>query len=107
MCVYNIYVMCMSICITCRATSTFVKKKTRLWALGDYYIKFRQCHICGINLNYNVVAQWCFYFIQCENASLKEQMESVSKELEITKEKLHTIEQAWEQETKLGKYYDS
>ncbi|KAM9072501.1 centrosomal protein of 290 kDa isoform 4-T6 [Megaptera novaeangliae] len=38
----------------------------------------------------------------CENASLKEQMESVSKELEITKEKLHTIEQAWEQETKLG-----
>ena len=78
-----------------------------MWALGDYYIKFRQCHICGINLNYNVVAQWCFYFIQCENASLKEQMESVSKELEITKEKLHTIEQAWEQETKLGKYYDS
>ncbi|XP_070310405.1 centrosomal protein of 290 kDa isoform X4 [Odocoileus virginianus] len=40
--------------------------------------------------------------LECENASLKEQMESVSKELEITKEKLHTIEQAWEQETKLG-----
>lgn len=34
-------------------------------------------------------------------------MESISKELEITKEKLHTIEQAWEQETKLGKRYDS
>lgn len=34
-------------------------------------------------------------------------MESVSKELEITKEKLHTIEQAWEQETKLGEHYDS
>ncbi|XP_042102518.1 centrosomal protein of 290 kDa isoform X4 [Ovis aries] len=39
---------------------------------------------------------------KCENVSLKEQMESISKELEITKEKLHTIEQAWEQETKLG-----
>lgn len=41
--------------------------------------------------------------MQCENASLKEQMDAISKELEITKEKLHTIEQAWEQETKLGK----
>ncbi|XP_023365075.1 centrosomal protein of 290 kDa isoform X1 [Otolemur garnettii] len=40
--------------------------------------------------------------LECENTSLKEQMESVNKELEITKEKLHTIEQAWEQETKLG-----
>ncbi|XP_055483807.1 centrosomal protein of 290 kDa [Psammomys obesus] len=40
--------------------------------------------------------------LECENASLKEQMEGISKELEITKEKLHTIEQAWEQETKLG-----
>uniref|UniRef100_A0A8B9WCD5 Centrosomal protein 290 n=1 Tax=Bos mutus grunniens TaxID=30521 RepID=A0A8B9WCD5_BOSMU len=40
--------------------------------------------------------------LECQNVSLKEQMESISKELEITKEKLHTIEQAWEQETKLG-----
>uniref|UniRef100_A0A250Y8C4 Centrosomal protein of 290 kDa n=1 Tax=Castor canadensis TaxID=51338 RepID=A0A250Y8C4_CASCN len=40
--------------------------------------------------------------IEHENASLKEQMEYVNKELEITKEKLHTIEQAWEEETKLG-----
>ncbi|XP_076776206.1 centrosomal protein of 290 kDa isoform X3 [Arvicanthis niloticus] len=40
--------------------------------------------------------------LECENASLKDQMEGISKELEITKEKLHTIEQAWEQETKLG-----
>ncbi|XP_070109680.1 centrosomal protein of 290 kDa isoform X7 [Equus przewalskii] len=40
--------------------------------------------------------------LECENTSLKEQMESLNKELEITKEKLHTIEQAWEQETKLG-----
>ncbi|KAM8935053.1 centrosomal protein of 290 kDa [Lycaon pictus] len=40
--------------------------------------------------------------LECENSSLKEQMESINKELEITKEKLHTIEQAWEQETKLG-----
>ncbi|XP_040493234.1 centrosomal protein of 290 kDa [Ursus maritimus] len=40
--------------------------------------------------------------LECENASLKEQMESINKELEITKEKLYTIEQAWEQETKLG-----
>nr|XP_014704964.1 centrosomal protein of 290 kDa isoform X2 [Equus asinus] len=40
--------------------------------------------------------------LECENTSLKEQIESLNKELEITKEKLHTIEQAWEQETKLG-----
>ncbi|XP_004602776.2 centrosomal protein of 290 kDa isoform X2 [Sorex araneus] len=40
--------------------------------------------------------------VECENASLKEQMEFINKELEITKEKLHTIEQAWEQETKIG-----
>nr|XP_011743053.1 centrosomal protein of 290 kDa isoform X6 [Macaca nemestrina] len=40
--------------------------------------------------------------LECENASLKEQVESINKELEITKEKLHTIEQAWEQETRLG-----
>ncbi|XP_006889586.1 PREDICTED: centrosomal protein of 290 kDa [Elephantulus edwardii] len=40
--------------------------------------------------------------IECENASLKEQMGYISKELEITKEKLYTIEQAWEQDTKLG-----
>ncbi|XP_077628392.1 centrosomal protein of 290 kDa [Crocuta crocuta] len=40
--------------------------------------------------------------LECENASLKEQVESINKELEITKEKLHTVEQAWEQETKLG-----
>uniref|UniRef100_A0A8D1QTK9 Centrosomal protein 290 n=1 Tax=Sus scrofa TaxID=9823 RepID=A0A8D1QTK9_PIG len=40
--------------------------------------------------------------LECENASLKEQMESVNKELEITKEKLHTLEQAWEQEAKFG-----
>ncbi|XP_037014523.2 centrosomal protein of 290 kDa [Artibeus jamaicensis] len=40
--------------------------------------------------------------LECENASLKEQIEFINKELEITKEKLHTIEQALEQETKLG-----
>ncbi|XP_033017659.1 centrosomal protein of 290 kDa isoform X3 [Lacerta agilis] len=40
--------------------------------------------------------------LERENASLKEQIESFNKELEITKEKLHTIEQAWEQTTKLG-----
>ncbi|XP_038612778.1 LOW QUALITY PROTEIN: centrosomal protein of 290 kDa [Tachyglossus aculeatus] len=40
--------------------------------------------------------------LECENASLKEQMDFISKELEITKEKLHTVEQAWEQVTKLG-----
>ncbi|XP_060135674.1 centrosomal protein of 290 kDa isoform X3 [Zootoca vivipara] len=40
--------------------------------------------------------------LERENASLKEQIESFNKELEITKEKLHTIEQAWEQTAKLG-----
>ncbi|XP_064898123.1 centrosomal protein of 290 kDa isoform X10 [Columba livia] len=37
-----------------------------------------------------------------ENESLKTQINSLNKELEITKEKLHTVEQAWEQMTKLG-----
>ncbi|KAH0616729.1 hypothetical protein JD844_028086 [Phrynosoma platyrhinos] len=41
-------------------------------------------------------------YLEHENASMKEQMESLNKELEITKEKLHTIEQAWEQTVKLG-----
>ncbi|XP_053833170.1 centrosomal protein of 290 kDa isoform X2 [Vidua macroura] len=40
--------------------------------------------------------------MQRENESLKEQIASLNKELEITKEKLHTVEQAWEQMTKLG-----
>ncbi|NXI54883.1 CE290 protein, partial [Chloroceryle aenea] len=39
-----------------------------------------------------------------ENESLKSQISLLNKELEITKEKLHTVEQAWEQMTKLGKY---
>ncbi|NWY65941.1 CE290 protein, partial [Erithacus rubecula] len=39
-----------------------------------------------------------------ENESLKAQISSLNKELEITKEKLHTVEQAWEQMTELGKY---
>ncbi|XP_051499060.1 centrosomal protein of 290 kDa isoform X7 [Apus apus] len=37
-----------------------------------------------------------------ENISLKAQINVLNKELEITKEKLHTVEQAWEQMTKLG-----
>ncbi|XP_009081161.1 PREDICTED: centrosomal protein of 290 kDa [Acanthisitta chloris] len=37
-----------------------------------------------------------------ENESLKAQINSLNKELEITKEKLHTVEQAWEQINKLG-----
>ncbi|XP_052524486.1 centrosomal protein of 290 kDa isoform X4 [Tympanuchus pallidicinctus] len=37
-----------------------------------------------------------------ENESLKAQINFLNKELEITKEKLHTLEQAWEQMTKLG-----
>ncbi|XP_063252438.1 centrosomal protein of 290 kDa isoform X2 [Prinia subflava] len=37
-----------------------------------------------------------------ENESLKAQINSLTKELEITKEKLHAVEQAWEQMTKLG-----
>ncbi|XP_077195096.1 centrosomal protein of 290 kDa isoform X2 [Paroedura picta] len=40
--------------------------------------------------------------LEHENASLKEQIDSLNKELEITKEKLHTVEQAWEQAMKLG-----
>nr|XP_048691588.1 centrosomal protein of 290 kDa isoform X1 [Caretta caretta] len=40
--------------------------------------------------------------MESENTSLKEQINSLNKELEITKEKLHTVEQAWDQTTKLG-----
>uniref|UniRef100_A0A672U0D9 Centrosomal protein 290 n=1 Tax=Strigops habroptila TaxID=2489341 RepID=A0A672U0D9_STRHB len=40
--------------------------------------------------------------MECENISLKAQINSLNKELEVTKEKLHTVEQAWEQMTKLG-----
>nr|XP_056702499.1 centrosomal protein of 290 kDa [Euleptes europaea] len=40
--------------------------------------------------------------LEHENVSLKEQIESLNKELEITKEKLHTVEQAWDQTMKLG-----
>lgn len=43
-------------------------------------------------------------YIQHENESLKSQINLLNKELEITKEKLHTVEQAWEQISKLGKY---
>uniref|UniRef100_A0A8B9GY27 Centrosomal protein 290 n=1 Tax=Astyanax mexicanus TaxID=7994 RepID=A0A8B9GY27_ASTMX len=37
-----------------------------------------------------------------ENVSLHEQINSVNKELEITKEKLHTLEQAWEHINDIG-----
>ncbi|XP_078273319.1 centrosomal protein of 290 kDa isoform X2 [Rhinoraja longicauda] len=40
--------------------------------------------------------------LESENTILHEQMTDVNKELEITKEKLHTLEQAWEQMDKLG-----
>ncbi|XP_058045528.1 centrosomal protein of 290 kDa isoform X2 [Ahaetulla prasina] len=40
--------------------------------------------------------------LEHENTSLKNQIEFLNKELEITKEKLHTIEQAWEQTATLG-----
>ncbi|NXF97424.1 CE290 protein, partial [Eubucco bourcierii] len=42
--------------------------------------------------------------VEHENESLRSEINSLNKELEITKEKLHTVEQAWEQMTKLGKY---
>ncbi|XP_069485433.1 centrosomal protein of 290 kDa isoform X2 [Ambystoma mexicanum] len=40
--------------------------------------------------------------VENENASLKKQIESSHKELEIAKEKLHTLEQAWEHISKVG-----
>ncbi|XP_074758876.1 centrosomal protein of 290 kDa isoform X3 [Athene noctua] len=40
--------------------------------------------------------------VEHENESLKAQINLLNKELEITKEKLHTVEQAWEQMAKLG-----
>uniref|UniRef100_UPI00398E9C35 centrosomal protein of 290 kDa isoform X2 n=1 Tax=Pristiophorus japonicus TaxID=55135 RepID=UPI00398E9C35 len=40
--------------------------------------------------------------LEGENTVLHEQINALNKELEITKEKLHTLEQAWEQMDKLG-----
>ncbi|KAK1167193.1 centrosomal protein of 290 kDa isoform X1, partial [Acipenser oxyrinchus oxyrinchus] len=40
--------------------------------------------------------------LEGESAVLRGQIDALNKELEITKEKLHTVEQAWEQITKLG-----
>ncbi|XP_015208274.2 centrosomal protein of 290 kDa isoform X1 [Lepisosteus oculatus] len=40
--------------------------------------------------------------LEGENLSLLEKIDGLNRELEITKEKLHTLEQAWEQVTKLG-----
>ncbi|XP_072341038.1 centrosomal protein of 290 kDa isoform X5 [Scyliorhinus torazame] len=40
--------------------------------------------------------------LEGENTVLHEQITGLNKELEITKEKLHTLEQAWEQMDKLG-----
>ncbi|XP_038636327.1 centrosomal protein of 290 kDa isoform X11 [Scyliorhinus canicula] len=40
--------------------------------------------------------------LEGENTVLHEQITALNKELEITKEKLHTLEQAWEQMDKLG-----
>uniref|UniRef100_H3A222 Centrosomal protein 290 n=1 Tax=Latimeria chalumnae TaxID=7897 RepID=H3A222_LATCH len=40
--------------------------------------------------------------LEKENISFHEQIDALNKELGTTKEKLHTLEQAWEQITKLG-----
>ncbi|XP_069085718.1 centrosomal protein of 290 kDa [Pleurodeles waltl] len=40
--------------------------------------------------------------LESENMSLKKQIESSNKELEIAKEKLHTLEQTWEYYSKVG-----
>ncbi|KAI4894866.1 hypothetical protein NFI96_019180 [Prochilodus magdalenae] len=40
--------------------------------------------------------------LENENVSLREHINSINKELEITKEKLHTIEQAWEHINTVG-----
>lgn len=41
--------------------------------------------------------------VQSENDSLQEQISAMIKELEITKEKLNTLEQAWEKVNTVGK----
>uniref|UniRef100_A0A4W3I2B1 Centrosomal protein 290 n=1 Tax=Callorhinchus milii TaxID=7868 RepID=A0A4W3I2B1_CALMI len=40
--------------------------------------------------------------LEGENTAFREDIDGLNKELEITKEKLHTLEQAWEQVNKLG-----
>lgn len=43
--------------------------------------------------------------LQNENDSLREQISAVNKELEITKEKLNTLEQAWDNSSRAGKLF--
>lgn len=42
--------------------------------------------------------------IKAENDCLREQISAINKELEITKEKLNTLEQAWENICGTGMY---
>lgn len=44
----------------------------------------------------------CSSVTQGENSCLREQISAMTKELEITKEKLYTLEQAWENEAAVG-----
>ncbi|XP_049339916.1 centrosomal protein of 290 kDa isoform X6 [Astyanax mexicanus] len=52
--------------------------------------------------NYLVQRTTGLEHMENENVSLHEQINSVNKELEITKEKLHTLEQAWEHINDIG-----
>uniref|UniRef100_A0AAY4CGZ3 BZIP domain-containing protein n=1 Tax=Denticeps clupeoides TaxID=299321 RepID=A0AAY4CGZ3_9TELE len=52
--------------------------------------------------NYLVQRTTTLEHLEKENMTLHEHISSLSKELEITKEKLHTLEQAWEHMSSLG-----
>lgn len=48
------------------------------------------------HFNCSVKVGFLCALIQAENGCLHEQISAMNKELEITKEKLNTLEQAWE-----------
>ena len=56
------------------------------------------------SLNWYMLYQLVVFFLitQTENDSLREQISTISKELEITKEKLNTFEHAWDNITAAG-----
>lgn len=53
--------------------------------------------------NDNILLIFFFLASQSENESLREQISAMNKELEITKEKLNTLEQRWENIPSTGK----
>uniref|UniRef100_A0A8C1UDR0 Uncharacterized protein n=1 Tax=Cyprinus carpio TaxID=7962 RepID=A0A8C1UDR0_CYPCA len=75
-------------------------------------LKFLDGSVCASELErYRNLLQKTITFtlqsFQKENLSLHERINSINKELEISKEKLHTLEQAWENISTTGKRHSA